>query len=309
MHLPPLPDSAVLVDALHAAYGRHANRRAMHPEGLSALGRFVPAQGLSAFIDSAFFSVPSMPAVFRFSVGGGDPRLSEASRTVRGMGVQMKAVGQQYDLALISEPVFCAATPHSFLAYLRAHAPDPMSGLPNPGKIATHRAAYPGESRQCALLASHTAPASYATTPYYSTHAFWFVGKQGKLSAARILAYPDVGVKYLSLAEESHLPGRFLVREMDERLLHGPIGFTLYAILPAAQDSLDDCSQEWLGTESLMLGRLQVEALCDDDHGLCFIPTRLPSNMAASADPVLAARGDAYELSELQRTIDRHLSR
>jgi len=221
----------------------------------------------------------------------------------------MCAAGQEYDLALISEPVFCAATPHSFLAYLRARMPDPISGLPNPKKVAGHREAYPAESRQCTLLASHPAPSSYATTPYYSTHAFWFIGDGSKLNAARILVHPDAGVRYLTESEEVERPDHFLEKEMDERLLHGPIGFTVYAILPGEKDSLDDCSQEWTGTESFMLGSLKVDALYEEDHGLCFVPTRLPKNIAPSADPVLAARGGAYELSEIRRTIEKHLNR
>jgi catalase len=293
-----------LVDALNDTFGRHAGRRASHAKGFCAIGEFIPDPDATTFIDNAMFAQPRLTAIIRFSVGGGNPAASDKSRSVRGLSVRLSSATQVYDLVMLSEPVFFAATLESFVGFLRARVPDPATGKPDPAKVASYQAEFPDGKRQPALLASHAAPASYATTPYFSNNAFLFRGRDGNSSPARLVFQPDAGTAYLSAEAETTLSDDFLESELDKRLLRGPIGFRLFAQLPGAGDSLVDPSTLWVGSEKVFLGKLLVTALSDNScDSLSFVPTNLPSAIALTDDPILQARRAAYAVSENRRTL------
>ncbi|NYE59488.1 catalase [Duganella sp. 1224] len=293
----PLP----LLDAL-TRQGVHAGKRASHARGYCAVGHFAPDAGAAAFAGAPLLRDGPLPMTVRFSVAGGDPHASEKTRSLRGMALRLHGVYETYDIVLVSEPIFFAATPLSYLSYLEAHAADPRTGVADPQRLAAHAQRHPDTARLPALLAAHAAPASYACTPYHSTHAFLFTGADGEARPARIMAEPQAGTQYLSGAQERQLPDSFLEREMDERLLHGPIRFRLYAQRPAQGDPLDDPSMPWRGQDKVLLGSLVISALADDscDH-MVFLPTRLPAGIAASDDPILRARAAAYAAASLKR--------
>ncbi|MYN39972.1 catalase [Duganella sp. FT109W] len=290
-----------LLDAL-THLGAHAGKRASHARGYCAVGHFAPHANAAHFADIAILRDGPLPATVRFSVGGSDPAISEKTRNLRGMAVRVHGEHESYDMVLVSEPIFYAATPVSYLSYLEAQAADPNTGVPDPQRIAAHEQRHPDTLRLPALLASHAAPSSYACTPYHSTHAFLFTGADGVARPARLMAVPEAGTRYLSAAQERQLPSAFLEREMDERLLQGPIRFQLYAQLPAAGDPLDDPSMPWQGQERVPLGALLITALADTSCDfMTFMPTRLPTGIAASDDPMLRARANVYASASLAR--------
>jgi catalase len=297
----PIPDTSPsgLVDALNQTFGKHAGKRASHAKGFCASGIFTPAPGASDFADSPLFRQSSVAAQLRFSVGGGNPGVSDKSRSVRGLAARLSGGGETYDLVLISEPVFFAATPASFVSFLQARVADPATKKPDPQKIAAHNAAYPDGTRQPALLAAHAAPLSYATTPYFSNNAFVFGTVNQPKRHARIVVEPQAGTHYLSAEQEQAHPDQFLEAELAERLAKGSVAYTVYAQLPAAGDSLIDPSQPWQGSGRVALGTLSVQAMAAPDacDGTVFMPVTLPGAIAASEDPILASRAAAYAVS------------
>lgn len=293
-----------LVDALNGTFGAHPGKRASHAKGLCAAGDFTPSEGIADVADSPLFGAGPLPATIRLSVGGGNPAASDKSRTVRGLSLRLAGGGETWDLLLLSEPVFFAATPASFVSFLQARVADPATGKPDPGKVAAHNAAHPDGQLQPALLAAHAAPASYASTAYHSNNAFVFIDRHQVRRTARLLLEPEAGTHYLSEEEERYLPDRFLEDELRARLQLRPAVFTLYAQLPASGDSLSDPSQKWTGAARVALGRLRVTALADEGScdGAVFMPLALPKAIASSDDPVLAARGAAYAVSLARRS-------
>jgi catalase len=290
-----------LLDAL-TRLGARAGQRASHARGYCAVGHFAPHADIARFAASPLLGDGPLPATMRFSVGGGDPEASEKTRNLRGMALRLHSLHGAYDLVLVSEPIFFAATPVSYLSYLEAHAPDPRTGAADPQRIAAHQLRHPDTLRLPSLLAAHAAPASYATTPYYSTHAFLFTGADGVARPARIVAEPAAGTCYLSAAQERELPHAFLEHEMDERLLQGPIRFQLHAQLPAPADPLDDPSMPWQGSARVPLGVLLISALADNScDAMTFVPTRLPAGITATDDPMLRARAGVYASASLAR--------
>ncbi|TFW15790.1 catalase [Duganella callida] len=297
---------AAMVDALNNTFGKHAGKRASHAKGLCAHGAFTPTPEVQKFVDGPLFSRGTLKAILRFSVGGGNPGVSDKSRSVRGLSMRLSGGEDFWDLLLISEPVFFAATPESFVSFLAARVPDTETQKPDPQKVAAHNARFPDCTRQPALLAAHAAPASYASTPYYSNNAFIFQAEDGRRQTARIIATPAIGTRYLTDDEEQQFPDNFLQDELTRRLNREPVEFELYAQLPADGDSLDDPSQHWVGAGMVSLGRLRVTALddsqaCDD---VLFVPLNLPAGIAVSDDPILHARGAAYGISLARRKKD-----
>lgn len=294
---------AALVDALNGTFGSHAGMRASHAKGFCAVGEFQSAKSARDFADGPLFGQDSVPANVRFSVGGGNPKASDKSRSVRGLSMRVAGANETWDLLLISEPAFFAATPESFVSFLQARVPDPATGKPDPAKVAAHNAAHPDGTRQPALLAAHAAPSSYASTPYFSNNAFVFSGRGKKTRHARIIAEPFAPVQFLSADEEKTLPDLFLQDELAKRLGAGPVGFTLYAQLPAAGDALLDPSTVWQGAGKVELGRLLIKGQAPHDacNGVVYMPLALPTGIAASDDPILHARGAAYAVSLSRR--------
>lgn len=300
----PQPGPTELVNALNGTFGAHAGKRASHAKGFCAVGEFVPARAAAEFADSPLFKQKSVAAVVRFSVGGGNPAASDKSRSVRGMSMRLNGGGENYDLLLISEPVFFAATPESFVSFLEARKPDAATGKPDPAKIAAHNARFPDGARQPALLAAHAAPASYASTPYFSNNAFLFQSHTGAKAAARIVFQPHAETRYLDAESEKNLPDAFLQDELARRLQAGAVGFTMFAQLPAPDDSLTDPSVQWQGNSQMELGRLFVKSLAPQEQcdGMVYMPVALPAAITPTDDPILLSRASAYAISKARRS-------
>lgn len=298
------PSPVALVDALNNTFGKHAGKRASHAKGFCATGEFTPSPDAAQLVDGPLFRAGALAATLRFSVGGGNPGVSDKSRSVRGMAMRVALGADIWDLLLVSEPVFFAATPESFVSFLAARVADPVTKKPDPAKVAAHNANFPDGTRQPALLASHGAPASYVATPYFSNNAFSFTAADGTVKTARIVAQPLAGTRYLSDDEEQSFPDTFLEEELALRLLTGPAAFDILAQLPADGDSLTDPSLPWVGAGTVKLGRVSVTALAEPGacDGLVFIPVNLPAGVGLSDDPILLSRAASYAVSLKRRT-------
>ncbi len=296
---------AEMIDALNAVFGKHKAARSSHAKGVCATGQFTPSPNAPQWVRSSLFSQGEVPAVLRFSVGGGNPNVSDKSRTVRGLSVHLSNDSQAYDLMMISEPVFFAATPASFVAFLQARVADPATQKPDPDNIKAYEASFPDGKRQPRLLAAHPAPASYATTAYFSTHAFRFVNSRGEGVWGRLVMEPLAGTVYLNEEQEANLPDAFLATDLESRLQAGTVQFNLYIQPAGPDDSLVDPSQPWsenVGAR-LELGCLSIRTTTSD--ALCnqgvFDPMRLPEGIEPSDDRVLLARSAACSVSLARR--------
>ncbi|MFZ4076891.1 MAG: catalase [Legionellaceae bacterium] len=293
------PTPTQLLDALRGQPGL----RASHPKGFFAEGTFLPDKNVSQFIKGNFFQHDTLPAVFRFSIGGNNPKVSDKSQIVRGLSVHISDDSEHYNLVLSSEPVFFASTPRSVLSFQNARAPDPITHQVDPKKMTLHLKKYPEAQTLLTLLASHPAPSSYATSRYYSNHAFGFKGENNTLTWARIILRPRADVHYLTKEQEKTLPDNFLEHEMKQRLSKGDIVFDVYAQRAEKKDSLSDPSQLWKGKNEVKLGELHVNKISKPGlyDTLVFFPLQLPKNIQGADDPILNIRGAVYRESFSRR--------
>lgn len=290
-----------LVDSLNHVFGDH-HQRASHAKGFCATGAFTPSEQASHLIKTILFSAPSQATV-RFSIGGGNPKASDKSRSIRGLAARLSNAHQSYDLVMISEPVFFAATPESFVSFLQARVPDPATKKPNPESVKAHSEKYPESKLQGALVAAHAAPGSYATSPYFTTHAFGLINAKNHTQWARLSLEPVAGRNFLSEEQEKSFSDNFLEDEMSARLKHGAVEFTLYAQLAEPADTLTNPTVEWPHErKQVALGVLSINAATAQSCvGETFIPTNLPDGVIASDDPILHARAGAYAVSRSRR--------
>jgi len=294
---------AAFINALNKTFGRHPSARASHPKGVCATGTFTPAPSLNQLVASPLFDGRTLPALVRFSVGSGNPNISDSARVVRGIAFTLTGGRERYDLIMLSEPVFFAATTDSFLSFMAARVPDPATGKPDPAKVADHNTRFPDGVKQPSVIASHPPTRSFLTTAYFSNNAFCFIDASGKVTTARIVAEPDLGVQYLSEAEEKEALKSYLSADLEERLKSGPVQFKLYALLPAEGDSLVDSTAEWVGAGRILMGNLEIQATAPSEscEAHTFMPLNLPKNIEPSEDPILAARPGAYAVSFTRR--------
>lgn len=298
------PDAEALVNALNGVFGDH-KMRASHAKGHCVTGSFAPAEDGPGLSEAVLFSVPSS-VIGRFSIGGGNPKASDAAKGARGLALRFSAGdGDSADLVMLSVPMFFARTPSQVLGFLEARYPGP-DGKPDPEKIKAFAEANPETARQGAWIASHPVPASYASTNYWGIHAFTLTNADGVATTAKFKLVPKDGEQGLTEEEAGAKSPDFYAEELKSRLEKGPAGFELVAIIGEDGDPTDDPTSPWPEEErqSVPLGTLEIAAL--EDEATCdatmFDPTNLPRGIAGpDEDQIFPLRTPAYAVSFSRR--------
>ncbi|MEM9557855.1 MAG: catalase family peroxidase [Acidobacteriota bacterium] len=302
----PSPEDAI--NALNGVFGRHPEERSSHAKGFCAAGHFAPSAEGRALATTPLFAGTTVPVTARFSIGGGNPKASDTGRSVRGLGLRFHLTnGERLDLVMISAPVFFAATPQQFVEFLQARTADPATGQKDPARIRAFNEANPNVMPHLDYLAQTPPPASYATTPYYSTHAFLFSGGEHQ-QAARWVVRPVGGFVGLTEEQEKSFPESFLELELRERLTRSPARWEITLILAEEGDPIDDPTAVWpAGRREVIVGQLTIDLMVErGETGDCtnhvFDPNNLPTGITATDDPILALRSPAYAISLARRS-------
>jgi catalase len=296
-----------LVAAATALFGSHSGRRALHAKGIWCAGTFTATHEGRALCRAAHFDGRSSRALIRFSNGSGDPESEDAERQARGLAVKLHPEGgDETDMLATTNRTFPVRTPEEFLELLRLRAPDPETGEPDMEKLGAFLAAHPEAQPAIATTAGVEPPASFATIPYFSPHAFRYVNESGAGTWIRFRWRPE--------AEEEHIPDddarakgtNYLFDELRARLDDAPIGFDLVLHLRPEGASLTDPTEVWPEEPELVhAGRLEITEVVDDPEGgghiEVFDPTRVGDGIELSDDLVLHARPRAYSVSAYRR--------
>lgn len=290
------------VDALNAVFGRHPGMRASHAKGICATAVFTATREAAGISKAPHFNGQPVKVDVRFSVGGGNPKVSDKAPAVRGMAIRFAWENGTTDLLTISAPMFFAATLEGFLGFLKARVPDPATGKPDPDKIKTFNEIYPQGKAQPEYLAKTAPSASYATSRYWANHAFKFINAAGESVYGRYMLEPLAGVVGITEEQKQSLPNEFLADELKTRVAAGPVAFDLYLQLAEVGDSLTDPTTVWPESRRIVnLGRLEIDKVNGASPGACdhmmFNPTALPDGIEPSDDPILKARAAAYAVS------------
>lgn len=287
------------IDAFRALSGEHKGIRKGHAKGVCAQGEFVPSPQAQQHFTSPLFSGQAIPALLRFSMAGGNPRVPDNTRSPRGLAAQLRLPdGSLHQLATLTTPVFGAKDPDSFLGLLRAQQAGP-DGRPDAARVAAYRDTHPDTRPQAEWLASNPPPWSYTTVTYHGLHTFYLETHAGEKLKVRWHLQPQDGEKGLSPAEIASTQADFLQERLEERLRQGPVRFDWIMVLGETEDTDDDPSRQWPATRpALKVGTFSIhKAGGEACTPINFDPNVMSTGFSAGADPILRMRSPAYAIS------------
>ncbi len=292
---------AELIDALNGTFGRHKGFRASHAKGFAVKGRFLPAE------DAPLADIPMLrreqPIAARFSVGGGKPKMSDKSPSVRGIGLAIGDADESWSMALISAPVFFANSAEQFKEFLAARVADPDLGGPNPERVAAFNVANPNTIPHQEYLKATPPCRCYSTEAYHSGHAYRFEVREGVISA-RIKLDPETGRVGLTDDEKAGFSDDYLHDTLIQKLGSGTARWALKLVVANPGDELRDPTTPWDGTHTeVTLGTVQIEVADNSEAGQSriFDPIHLPAGVERPEDDIFALRSPAYAVSAARR--------
>lgn len=303
-----LPEAQV--NALEALAGKQPGFRRAQAKGLCASGYFEGNAAARTLSSASVFSGERVPVIARFSVGGGNPKASDKSKSARGMALQFSpANGEVWMTASISAPVYFVRTPEDFVTFLQVRTNDPATGKPDPDKLKAFNDAHPETLVQGTWLAKAPVPASFGAVNYWGVNAYELRNAQGASRFVRWQFVPEAGSLGLSDEQLKDLPNDFLADELRQRVARTPVRFDYQLQLADAGDNLLDPTQAWPDNrQRLSAGRLVIDRVEAGAGGACdrltFNPLVTPQGIVPSADPVLNARAAAYGVSLGRRLVE-----
>ena len=292
-----------VVGAIEGAFGVNKGERRNHIKGVCALGEFIGTKEAAAYSRSELFSGKPIPVVARFSVTGGNPKVPDTAKNVRGMALQFQLrSGAAHQMAMLTTPMFGAATPQTFLDMMRALQPDPTTGKPDPEKMKAFKASHPDNLAQSEYLVANNPPVSYANSAFWGIHTFKFVGKGDKTTLVRWRFVPQDGEKRLSDEELKTAGANFLEPALISRTQQGPVRWDMLVTIGQPGDPEDNPTLLWpAGRKEFKAGTLTLSAAMPQKGGACeainYDPLVMADGIAPTDDPVLKFRSPAYAVS------------
>lgn len=301
------PEASTVVAAIEGAFGVTPGERRNHVKGVCAVGEFIGSKDAAVYSRSALFSGKPVPVIARFSLGGGNPKAPDTAKSVRGMALQFKLPGGQlHQMAMLNTPIFGAARPQTFLDLMQALQPDPATGKPDPEKMKAFRASHPDAAAQGQYLAANNPPASYASSTYWGIHTFKFANKKKQETLVRWRFVPQDGEKRLSDDELKTAGANFLEQTLISRTQHGPVRWDMLLTIGQPGDPQDNPTLAWPdGRKEMKVGTLTISSAMPQKGAECeainFDPLVMADGIAATNDPVLQFRSQAYAVSFAKR--------
>lgn len=295
-----------LVNQLQDNAGTFPGYRRNHAKGVCVTGYFDSNGQARAYSDAEVFAPGRTPVVGRFAIPGGNPYAPDSSIPIRSMALRFtQANGQQWRTGMNSMPVFPVATPQAFYDQLKAQQPDPVTGKPDPAKVAAFFAAHPETAAFRAWAKTAKPSASFATEGYWSLDAFVFVNASGKRQAVRWRMAPEASDAGTDTGNAGNAD--YLATDLTQRLSQGPLRWHLLVTLADPGDPTNDATRTWPADRPTVdAGTLVLDQTEPQDSGPCrdinYDPLVLPAGTEASDDPLLPARSAAYADSYLRRT-------
>ncbi|UAK26262.1 catalase family peroxidase [Sphingomonas nostoxanthinifaciens] len=298
-----------LADALQAANGKvYPGFRRAHAKGLCVSGRFEANGAGAALSRASLFPAGSVPVIGRFSTGGGNPMAPDGRVVFHALGLRFVLPhGERWHMALDHTPIFIASTVADFVALQNAAIPDAKTGKPDPAKMKAFAASHPETQAFLDYMKTAPLPSSFANGTYYSIDAFRFVDAQGQSRLVRWQFEPETPFAALDKATLDKQPSDFLFDDLLARTKQAPLRWHMILVVANPGDRTDNATVRWTGPHrQIDAGTLILDHAATETQGDCrdynYDPLILPKGVAASDDPILAARSAAYSASFRRRT-------
>jgi catalase len=300
-----------VADSLQAANGKvYPGFRRAHAKGLCVSGHFEANGAGTALSSAALFPKGTVPVIGRFSTGGGNPMAADGRPVFHALGLRFALPhGEEWRMAIDHTPIFVVSTPADFVALQKVSIPDPATRKPDPAKVKAFAATHPETAAFLAYMKTAPLPSSFANGTYYSINAFRFVDTQGRSQAVRWQFEPEAAFAALDPATLDKQPRDLLFDDLLARIGKGPLRWHMVVVVANPGDRTDNATIRWTGPHrQLDVGTLVLDRAATEEKGGCrdynFDPLILPKGVAASDDPLLAARSAAYSASFRRRAIE-----
>jgi catalase len=292
---------AAIIDRFQSIAGIHPGFRRNHAKGVAVTGRFESSGDGRELTGAQVFGAGTWPVVGRFSLGGGDPFVSDSPTTVRGLGLAIGFAGRhQWRTAMINLPIFPVNSPEAFFDQLLASKNDPATGKPDPAAMERFLAKYPATKAAMAILKAHPPTPGFADSTFSGLNVFHFVSDSGT----------STPVRWAFVPRQTALPARdgrdalfdALVRQVKDVPLHWDLRLTV----GTADDPVDPtlpwpADRRVVNAGTLILDGAETER-AGNARDVNFDPLTLPDGMEPSDDPLLSARSAVYAASYRART-------
>ena len=255
-----------IVDALQTASGKHKGR-ASGAKGVCVKGAFEPAGDAAKVSSAKLFAAPAT-MLGRFSMGGGNPKISDKTKPVtRGFSMRFEGGGEGAEFAFVSAPVFSAKTPEQMPSLAgRRGSPGPTA---SPTRRRSRRSGRPTRRRRDRRRWLNARPPAAELCDRgllgrACLHAHQCEGRsQGREAqgrAGRRRARAGGG-------GAQGQAGQLLCGRAEGAAGKGPAAFDLVAILGEPGDPTDDATAMWPeeSRKTVKLGTIRVTAIEPDD--------------------------------------------
>jgi catalase len=293
------PDS--IVEVMRKLAGNQ-KARPSGAKGQCFTGTFTPTAEAKTLTKSVAFAKPSK-VVARFSVGGGNPKVPDATKTVnRGFSFRIDDGGAgQTEFVMVNAPINFVKSPAQMLAFLQARLPG-ADGKPDADKIKAFTDANPETTAQGRYLAGKPVVGSWAGVSYWAIHPYTFTNAAGAKQVVKFQMVPTGGQVGLTDDEAKAKPADFLVDELTQRIAAKTASFDMMAILGGPGDMKTIATEQWPDEDkrpTVKLGTLAITAIEKNEtcNGSIFDPTNLADGLAGTDDPLLQLRTPACAIS------------
>src|ERR1700730_5013892 len=311
-------------------------KRPIHTIGIGVKGTFEPSEVAPDYcIAEHFQPSPTDDPVkvrVRFSNGSGSPKQHDGWNDVRGMATRFHLDGEcrATDLIAMTLGGFFVRSVDEFFDFtnsakqtkvkpesalckfidmlsLTPPLDDPPPGQTHSGNAGTLDYANKHRFAQLAIFQAGIigAPVSYVRAVFHAVHTFFVVGPDGIRGPVRFSWKPVAGVQTTKDTIVAPVDD-YLQGELRKRLEEWPARMMLMMMIGEDGDVLEDPTVPWpahrvrvvMGT--LSLNKVAADQVADGEK-LSFNPWRLVPGIEPSADPLLRARRDVYEVSRKRR--------
>jgi catalase len=289
------PEKAM--DAIHERFGAHPRHRALHAKGVICAATFTATPEAAQLTRAVHMQGEPVPAIARFSNGGGDPTVPDYVPDVRGLAVSFELPdGSRTDISSQTLPRYAFKDQEGFLAALKISKPSLRSALRLPAFIARYPAAVRALPNVQKVM---NVRSGFPARRYYAFHAYKWTAADGSERFVRYTWLPTVAEDEPSKADVKKRGANFLFDDLRARLEREPVRMELELQIAGEGDDPDDPSDVWPDDrERVVAGTLEVTAIDPDaDDSIVIDPTRVADGIEPSNDPVLHYRPKVYDLS------------
>jgi catalase len=298
---------ARFVDGFEQVFGIHSGFRRNHAKGVCVTG-FFDSNGQGTRLSKAVvFRAGRVPVIGRFSLGGGNPEVSDSPDATRGLGLQYSlSDGEEWRTAMINAPVFPFNTPQAFYDNLLASRPDPSTHKPDPQKMAAFAASHPEFVQAVRVIRSHPPSAGFDNSAFYGLNAFRLIDAAGNSTPVRWMLMPMQPFVPASPSDAPPGDKNYLFDALIASIHQHPLQWHLIITVGQPGDPTDDASIMWPeGREQVDVGTLTLDSIESEEtspaRDINFDPLVLPAGIAPSDDPLLSARSAVYSQSFTRR--------